>query len=75
MARVAVRAGERPRALRGLDVGEAHHATLDLRDRLLRDHHDVAVLEPAGPQRRLVQLAREIGALVQLGDPHERHHA
>ena len=64
VARVAVRAGELARALRGLDVGEAHDAALDLRDRLLRDDDDVAVLEPSGPQRRLVQLAREIVALV-----------
>jgi len=73
--RVAVGAGELPRALRGLDIGEAHDPALDLRDRLLGHHDDVAVLEPAGPERCLVELPGEVVALGQLGDSLERHHA
>ena len=75
MPRVTVGAGELARALRGLDLGEAHDPALDLRDRLLRDHHDVAVLEPPGPERCLVELPGEVVALDQLGDSLERHHA
>ena len=75
MAWVAVGAGELARALGGLDLCEAHDAPLDLRDGLLRDHDDVAVREPTGPQRRLVQRARKVVPLGQVGDPLERHHA
>ena len=48
---------------RRLDVGEGDHASLDLRDRLLRDDDDVAVLEldALGDERR------EIVSLAQLG--------
>ncbi len=74
-ARVTVGPRELVRPLGGLDVGDPDHSPFDLRDRLLGDHDDVGSLEASGAERRLVQLAGEIVALAQLGDPHERHDA
>ena len=65
---VAVLAGDLARLLRRLDSVERDDAPLDLRDRLLRDDDDVAVLEldPLDDQRR------EVVALAQLRDAGRR---
>ncbi len=65
MARVSLLAGELDRTLARLDVGEAHDPPLRLRDRLLRDHEHVAVLEAhrGGDQRA------EVGSGFDLRQP------
>jgi hypothetical protein len=52
-ARVALVAGDLERARRRLGVVESHDAPLDLRDRLLRHHDDIAVgeLDVLGDER------------------------
>ena len=75
MTRIAVGPRELDRPGRRLDVGESHDPPLDLRHRLLCDHHDVAVLQAARALGCLVQRQREIVARAQLGDALERHHA
>ena len=67
-------AGELARPLRRLDVREVDDATLDLRDRLLRDDEDVVVLE-ARLRARVDDERGEIVALLELRDPAERDDA
>ena len=66
--RVAVGGGDLARPLGGLDPLQPRDSSLDLRDRLLRDDDDVAVLE----LRTLDDHRREVVVLVQLGDALER---
>ena len=76
LARVALVAGELERALGGLDVVERDDAALDLRDGLLRDHDDVASLEPAdAAPRPRAGAAAEVVALVELRQAGERDDA
>jgi len=68
LARVAV-AGEPERLLGGLDPREVDDAALGLRDHLLRDTDDVAVLErDRGGDHR-----RQVVALADLGEPFDRN--
>ena len=53
-------------ACRWLHIGELHDATLDLRDRLLRDHEDVALLEPSRALGGFDEASGEIVALLEL---------
>jgi hypothetical protein len=72
-SRVGVRC-ELARALRWLDVVEPDEAAFDLRDRLLRDDDDVAVLE----RRSVGDQRAEVVALAQLGqalDRQDRDHS
>ena len=71
MARVGV-AGELDRALRRLDVGEVDDAALRLRDDLLRDDDDVAVVEPAGPVGGGGEQRAEVVPCLDLRYPLER---
>ena len=64
-ARIPLVAGDLARPLRRLDVVEADDASLDLRDRLLRDDDDVAVLELDA----LEDQRREVVPFAQLGEP------
>src|SRR5207237_6163099 len=63
--RIALVAGDLARTLGRLDIVELHDATLDLRDRLLRDDDDVAVLELCA----LCNQRGQIVALPQLWQP------
>src|SRR6478735_630970 len=63
LPRVALVAGELPRLLRRHDSLEADDLTLDLRDRLLGDDDDVAVLD----RRELRDHRRKIIAFPNLG--------
>ena len=59
----------------GSTSSRSHDAALDLRDGLLRDDDDVAVLEPARPGRGLGEEPAEVVALLELRQPRERDHA
>ena len=63
--RISLVARDLARTLRRLDVVEPHDATLDLRDRLLRDDDDVAVLELDA----LEDQRREVVPFAKLGNP------
>ena len=54
---------------------ELDDATLDLRDRLLRDDEDVVVLEPAGAACRLDEERAEVVSVLELRDAPERDDA
>ena len=64
--------GELERARRRLDLVQPDDAALGLRDDLLRDDDDVAVLEPAGALGRVGEERHEVVALLDLRDPLER---
>ena len=76
MRRGSLVAGELARPVRRLDLGEMDDATLDLRDRLLRDDDDV-VRARAHPHELAASTssAAEIVALLELRDPAERDDA
>ncbi len=61
---VALLARDLDRARRGVDAVQAHDPSFDLRDRLLRDDDDVAVLE----LHALEDERHEVVALLELGD-------
>ena len=63
-----IRDGDLARLLRRLVVVQPYDAALDLRDRLLRDDQDVAVLE----LDRVRDQRREVVALAQLRDALDR---
>ena len=65
-------AGELARALGRLDLGERDDAALRLRDGLLRDDDDVAVLEPARALGGVGEQRREVVALLDLREALER---
>ena len=76
LARIAVVARELDGARRRLDLVEAHDPALDLRDGLLRDDDDVALLEPARRGAHAsARSGRQIVALLELGQPGEADHA
>ena len=71
MARVAV-AGELERACRRLDPLETDQPSLGLRDHLLRNDDDVAVLEAPGADGGVGEQRSEVVALLDLRDALER---
>ncbi len=70
---VLTRELHRPRGR--LDVGEPHHSSLHLRDRLLGDDDDVAVLQPACSACGGMEQAAEVLTLDELREPFERDDA
>ena len=68
--RVAVRAGELERTRRRVDVLQASDAAFRLRDDLLREHDDVAVLERAALRHELgeVRAGGDLGQALERQD-------
>ncbi len=63
---------ELPRACRWFHIAELYDATLDLRDRLLRDHEDIALLEPSCALGGFDEASGEIVSLLELRNASKR---
>ena len=73
-ARIGLVGGDLPGARRRPTLSSATLATLDLRDRLLRHAHDVAVAQAAGTALAAAAISRpaEVVARRELGEPAQR---